>query len=155
MARLDDDRLQESVTRALESDSRIDTASIDVRVRNGIVYLSGSVDNAAQRHAVQRHVQDTADVVSVVDQITVRTTAKRDDAELREAAVRCLDRSESVEARLISVDVQDGAVTLTGRVPDERQKRDAEDVVWWIPGVADVRNGVEVADDAERSREQE
>ena len=44
----------------------------------------------------------------------------------------------------IDVEVQDGVVTLNGRVPGLTSKRLAGVMAWWVPGVRDVVNGIAV-----------
>ena len=44
----------------------------------------------------------------------------------------------------IDVEVQDRIVTLNGRVPGLPSKRLAGVLAWWVPGVRDVVNGIEL-----------
>jgi len=45
----------------------------------------------------------------------------------------------------INVDVKAGEVTLTGTVPNKHIKHSAGDDAWWVPGVVDVHNQLEVS----------
>ncbi|MGQ9674833.1 MAG: BON domain-containing protein [Chloroflexota bacterium] len=45
----------------------------------------------------------------------------------------------------INVDVKAGEVTLTGTVPNKNIKHSAGDDAWWVPGVVDVHNQLEVS----------
>jgi len=45
----------------------------------------------------------------------------------------------------INVEVSAGEVTLSGTVPNKRIKHAAGDDVWWVPGVTDVHNELEVS----------
>ena len=44
----------------------------------------------------------------------------------------------------IKVDVTAGVVTLTGTVPSKRVKHSAGDDAWWVPGVIDINNQLQV-----------
>jgi hypothetical protein len=44
----------------------------------------------------------------------------------------------------INVDTDAGTVTLTGTVPNKQIKHAAGDDAWWIPGVDDVHNDLQV-----------
>ena len=44
----------------------------------------------------------------------------------------------------IDIEVRDGSVTLNGHVPGLTSKRLAGVMAWWVPGVRDVVNGLEV-----------
>ena len=48
-------------------------------------------------------------------------------------------------AGVITFTVEDGVVTLDGRVPSLSHKRLAGVLVWWVPGSRDVINGLEVS----------
>ncbi|MGQ9675150.1 MAG: BON domain-containing protein [Chloroflexota bacterium] len=50
----------------------------------------------------------------------------------------------------ISVDVTGGIVTLTGTVPSKRIKHAVGDDAWWVPGVWDVNNNIQVTGRRER-----
>lgn len=44
----------------------------------------------------------------------------------------------------IDVDVTGGVVTLTGTVPNKRIKHFVGDDAWWVPGVWDINNNLEI-----------
>ena len=44
----------------------------------------------------------------------------------------------------IDIEVRDGIVTLNGSIPGLTSKRLAGVMAWWVPGVRDVVNGLEV-----------
>ena len=60
------------------------------------------------------------------------------DKELREAVEQALDWEPIVDSKGIGVSVQDGIVTLSGRVPSFVQKREAEKVAGGVRGVRAV-----------------
>lgn len=45
----------------------------------------------------------------------------------------------------INVDVTGGIVTLSGTVPNKRIKHAVGDDAWWVPGVIDVNNNLQVS----------
>jgi len=47
---------------------------------------------------------------------------------------------------LVSTDVQEGRVLLTGRVPTREDKVTAQGIAWQVPGVVSVTDEIEVAD---------
>jgi len=62
--------LDDQVRAAMRRDERLASLRIDVRVRNGIVYLSGAVPSSARDHALQT-VRSLKSVAAVVDQLHV------------------------------------------------------------------------------------
>lgn len=69
---------------------------------------------------------------------------KRSDDRVREDVSDRLEQDHGVDASEISVQVQDGEVTLTGTVPSRDQKRRAEDCVEAVSGVREVTNNLRI-----------
>jgi osmotically-inducible protein OsmY len=67
------------------------------------------------------------------------------DARLAELVCERLTDDPFIDARNISVDVQNSEVTLSGSVEERRQKYAAEDVVADVFGVSEVHNHLSVA----------
>lgn len=130
--------MQELIVSNLKRDSRIDIRELDVRVDNGIVYLSGSLDSAAERRAVQEDIMLTVEPDRLADSTTLRNFVERTDEELKFSVLRVLARDIVLDARYVEVAANDGIVTLSGHVSSYAQKSDVETVAWWTPGVVDV-----------------
>ena len=133
-----DRALEELIVSNLKRDSRIDIHELDVRVDNGIVYLSGSLDSAAERRAVQEDIMLTVEPDKLADSTTLRNFVERTDEELKFSVLRVLARDIVLDARYVEVAANDGIVTLSGHVSSYAQKSDVETVAWWTPGVVDV-----------------
>lgn len=139
-----DSDLHRMITSALQEDPRVDMNEVDVRVQRGVVYLSGEVDSAAERHAIQESIRSTGAAGSVVDELTLRNYVERTDDELRGAVKQALIRDISIDAGNVEIDTAGGAVTLRGHVSSYAQKMNAETVAWWTPGVINVTNRLDV-----------
>ena len=69
-----------------------------------------------------------------------------DDEQIREMIFDSIDADPIVPYDSdCNVEVTGGLVTLTGTVPNKRIKHAIGDDAWWIPGVMDVNNQLEVA----------
>jgi len=134
---LTDHEMAELVEDALRRDSRVDRREIDICVENGVVFVSGEVDSAAERRAAQEDLESTP-AQRIVNTLTLRNFVERTDEELRASVKQALLRDLAVDATLIVVDAREGVVTLAGRVGSSAQQYAAEDVAWWTPGVTDV-----------------
>ncbi len=67
------------------------------------------------------------------------------DEEITEMVYDALDSDPLVPYDAdIEVSVDSGVVTLSGTVPNKRVKHSIGDDAWWVPGVVDVRNDVQV-----------
>ncbi|MEN6357034.1 MAG: BON domain-containing protein [Armatimonadota bacterium] len=139
-----DRQIEELVTVALRNDSRIDLSEISVRVDDGVVYLSGTVDSAAEKRAACEDLQAATGIGRIVDQLAIRNYVDRSDEELQNSVRQFLVRDIDVDANPIDVEARGGVVTLKGRVASYAQKLEAECVAWWIPGVTDVISHLEV-----------
>jgi len=137
MAILTDREVAELIHEILTRDSRVDAGEIDVRVEDGVVFLSGAVDSAAERRAAQEDVESTP-AHEIVNTLTLGNFIERTDDELRAAVKQALSRDLAVDAAAVVVDAKDGVVTLSGRVASSSQQYAAQDVAWWTPGVTDV-----------------
>lgn len=73
------------------------------------------------------------------------TTGLPTDEEITEMVYDAIDDDPLIpwDAE-INVEVDAGEVTLTGTVPNKRIKHAAGDDAWWIPGVTDVHNEIQV-----------
>lgn len=74
------------------------------------------------------------------------TTGLPTDEEIEEMVYDALDDDPIVPYdAAIEVDVTAGIVTLAGTVPNKRVKHAAGNDAWWIPGVCDVVNNVQLS----------
>lgn len=69
---------------------------------------------------------------------------RRSDENIREQVCDCLERDHHIDASDIEVTVNDGVVTLSGKVEHRTTKRHAEDIIENLPGVKDIRNEITV-----------
>ncbi len=67
-----------------------------------------------------------------------------DDGELRERIVEELEDYPELDLDLVDVQVEDGFVTLTGRVGTERELQEFEHIVTDVLGISDVSNEIVV-----------
>jgi osmotically-inducible protein OsmY len=133
-----DAAIAEVVVRALEWNVLVPHAAIDVRVSDGWVRLSGTVDWDYQRAAAADAVQFLTGVKGITNRITVRPRVVVPDVKARIEAA--LHRNAEVEAHSITVHLQDSAVTLRGHVQSLAERAAAESAAWGAPGVTAVEN---------------
>jgi osmotically-inducible protein OsmY len=120
-------------------DDAVPAHRVEVEVEDGVVELSGSVDSFSGKLAAEEAAEKTKGVIAVVNRIDVEP-AKRSDGEIRADAVAKLARDPAAEAWQISVQVNEGEVTLTGEVDSFSERLLAEEIVQGVPGVRDVHN---------------
>jgi hypothetical protein len=74
---------------------------------------------------------------------------RRPDDELKEEVEEALFYDSWVDAEAITVEVDDGVVTLRGELPDYEEIRYATDDAWDVDGVRGVRSELQVRSQAE------
>ena len=76
---------------------------------------------------------------------TFATTGVPSDEQIREMIYDAIDADPVVPYDAdINVEVTGGVVTLTGTVPNKRVKHAVGDDAWWVPGVWDVNNNLQI-----------
>lgn len=141
-----DTRIKQAVVRELKWDTRVDETTIGVAVTQGVVILTGSVRQYAERLAAENAAHRVAGVLDVANDIVVRTpgSAGLTDAEIATAVRGALEWHALVPERRIRSTVTDGWVTLEGDVDYGSQKEDAERAVRYLAGVRGITNQIEV-----------
>ncbi|HVT82555.1 MAG TPA: BON domain-containing protein [Phycisphaerae bacterium] len=118
---------------------------VDVKARDGVVTLTGSVPDADQKRLAEDTVRNLPGVTSVDNQIQVAATApERSDAWIATKVKTQLLLKGNVSAVNTKVDVKDGVVTLTGNADSMAQKELTTAYVKDVEGVKDVKNQLTV-----------
>jgi osmotically-inducible protein OsmY len=126
-------------------DQRIsDPAAIAISAEDGVVTLRGTVGSFGARRAAVRDARGLDGVEDVIDEISVRllNDDRRDDADIRGAALQNLMWDAEVPADLLDVKVEDGWVSLSGDVFFQFQSDSAYDDVARLYGVTGVTNAI-------------
>jgi osmotically-inducible protein OsmY len=145
-----DERITDIVDRQLIFSDAVAGHKVDVASKDGIVTLTGSVDNLLARYQALQIAGKTKGVRSVVNRIEVETNAIDDDQLVRDIKAGLGD-DPATESYDVEVSVMDGVVTLTGKVQSRAEKNLSERVVAGIRGVRDIKNEVEVKKVANRA----
>ena len=140
-------QLENDVIARLDDDPRIaDSAEIAVAGDGGIVTLRGTVGRFSQRRAAERDARAVDGVYEVINHLKVNLLGvdRREDDEIRGAALQNLIWDAELPSDSIDVKVQDGWVTLKGDVSFQFQSDAAYDDVSKLYGVAGVTNEITV-----------
>jgi osmotically-inducible protein OsmY len=139
-----DVRLRNLVVRELDWDPEVDASAIGVTAKQGVVTLTGFIDAYAGKLAAERVAKRVRGVRAVANDITVRLTVERTDADVAADAAAAL-KLQTTCADKVQIAVHHGHVGLTGTVEWFTQKAAAAAAVRYVPGVRGISNYIEVA----------
>jgi osmotically-inducible protein OsmY len=141
-----DTEIQSEVLKELKWDSRFKASEIGVAVHEGIVTLTGNVENYPAKLAAREAAHRVAGVLDVADEIQVNVPGifEKNDTELAQAVRNALMWDILVPEQKIRSTVSHGLVTLEGTVAFLSEKDEAEHVVRRLQGVHGVINRIEV-----------
>jgi osmotically-inducible protein OsmY len=124
-------------------DTMIPEENILVKVENGWVTLTGTIDWFYQRDAAKKAAGKIHGVVGVTDLTQIRQTPKVGD--IRGRITAAFKRSAELDADGLTVMTQGGKVTLTGKVKAWNERRLAEEAAWAAHGVTSVEDKITVS----------
>ena len=116
---------------------------IKVKVENGLVTLSGTVDLYYQANAACKAAGRIKGVTGIVNRIEVRKIPT--PTNVQERIMQAFARSAELDAAAVTVSTtDDGMVTLGGKVKTWHERKAAEHAAWAAPGVMEVDNQIVV-----------
>ena len=141
-----DDSIRRDVEAELAWEPGLVSTDIAVKVKNGVVTLTGFTRNYADKYTAERVAKRVLGVKAVANDIEVRLPSGSDrlDREIAQDAVVALKRELPVSSEHIKAVIRNGWITLEGNVQWDFQRRMAEGAVRRIPGVKGVSNLITV-----------
>jgi osmotically-inducible protein OsmY len=139
--------IEDDIHSAFVLDARIaDPSDIAVSVENGLATLRGTVGSFAQRRAAAHDARNVDGVYDVDDELKVRLLdeARREDADIRGAALQALMWDVEVPAESIDVKVENGWITLKGYVGHQYESDAAYADVASLYGLYGITNEIKV-----------
>ena len=138
--------IQQDIMNELKWQPFLRAATIGVAVKNGVVTLSGNVDNYAQKVEAEKAAKKVAGVKAIAEdiQIGVSPSFKKTDTEIAGSVISALKWHAAVPDEKIKVKVEEGIVTLEGEVEWDFQRSSAKKAVSNLLGVRNVINLITV-----------
>lgn len=127
-----------SVIRNLSDDPDLEGTDIRVLVKNRTVTLEGSVDAYWKKWEAGYTACNVRGVCDIVNKVTVVPTMQVSDKVIAEDVRAAIERKRGVNIEDIDISVANGAVTLSGTVPDWIGRRTVVDAAKFTKGVTDV-----------------
>ncbi len=138
--------LKKAVLVRLQLHPALDSGNLDISVKDRVVTLEGLLHSGKERAAVERAVKLVPGVKGLVDRIRVDSpeAALPSDAEVAataEDALRCLT---TVPLELVTINAEEGWVTLKGTVDAPHQREILEEVLRHLPQIKGVNNLLQI-----------
>lgn len=132
--------IKQDVIAEMKWEPSINAAAIGVEVADGVVTLAGSVDSFAEKWDVEEVVRRVSGVKALAIDIKVNLPGDslRSDGDIARSAVNVLEWTTYVPDNSVKVLVEDGFITLKGKVDWEYQRRAAVNSIRNLMGVKGV-----------------
>jgi osmotically-inducible protein OsmY len=141
--RREDAEIRGDVLQALMLDGLV-PSSIDAKVEDGYVTLTGTADWQYQREEAERVAENIVGTLDVLDEIELTYPAP-DAGEVAHGIKKAFKRNAKLDAEGIDVDTSSGGkVTLSGTVSSWSEHDEALAAAWAAPGVKNVDDRIAV-----------
>lgn len=142
-AKTSDTEIARRIVDVLAWDALVPSDRISVKVEQGYVTLTGTVDWFYQKEAARRAAGRITGVVGISNLITLRQVPVASDIKARIMAA--INRSATADAASVTVLTDGGKVTLGGRVKAWNERQIAERAAWAAPGVTSIEDNIIIA----------
>jgi len=143
--------LQKDVQDAIKWEPLLNAAEIGVTAKDGIVTLTGTVDNYSKKSEAEDAAKNVAGVTAVVEKIEVKFASSwsKSNNEIATEVLNALKARWDVPNDKVKVKVENGWITLEGTLQWNYQKEAAEDAIEYLMGVTGVTNNIKLKSETE------
>ena len=136
--------ISDAVESELSRDQAVPAYLLDVMTTDGVVTLSGTVNNILAKERAAQIAMTVKGVRTVVNKIKVSPSILRTDREIRRDIEDALLADPAADSYEIDVAVNNNVATLSGTVQSLQEKDLSETVAKGVRGVTAVNNKIEV-----------
>ena len=133
-----DEDIAKQALNVLSWDLSVPKDKVKVMIDKGWVTLIGDVNWYYQKHAAEMDVRKLLGVLGVSNRIAIKPNARVSD--VRKEIEAAFERNAEFAADNISVSIDGGEVTLSGKVDSYYERTLAEKTAWSAPGVTQVND---------------
>lgn len=133
-----DTEIAKAAVDAIKWNTSVPNDAIKIKVEDSWVYLNGEVSWEYQKNAAKTTVSKLAGVKGVINNISLKKIVA--PAEVKNRITKAFERSATLEAKNIQVEVDGHTVKLRGTVHSLAEKEQARKAAFFAPGVTKVEN---------------
>lgn len=137
-----DIEIAKAAINALEWNASVPSEQIIVEVEDGKIYLTGELEWAYQKDFAKRTIEHLYGVKEVINNIQLMPKATPENVENQ--IKKAFTRSANIDAKNITVTINNQELTLSGTVHSVKEKDDAEITAYKAQGITNVINLLEV-----------
>ncbi|MFD1256640.1 BON domain-containing protein [Mucilaginibacter terrae] len=139
------EELQQDVQNAIKWEPLLNAAEIGVTAKNGVITLTGTVDNYLKKREAENAAKNVAGVKAVAEDIIIKfpSNFNKTDTEIANEIVTAL-KATWIPKDKVKVKVENGWVILEGVLHWNFQKDAAKNAVKTLMGVIGVTNDIKI-----------
>jgi osmotically-inducible protein OsmY len=140
------EELQKDVQNAIKWEPLLNAAEIGVTAKDGVVSLTGVVDNYSKKLEAENAAKNVAGVKAVVEKIEVKFSNawNKSNVDIANEVISALKSNWAVPKDKVKVKVEDGWITLDGELPWYYQREAAKKAINYLSGVKGVTNNIKI-----------
>lgn len=149
--------LQKDVQNALKWEPLLSAAEIGVIAKDGIITLTGTVDNFSKKAEAEMAAKNVVGVTAVVEAIEIKFVGWGDttDTEIASEVLNALNHNPAIPINAIKIKVEDGWVSLNGELLGNYQREAAKIAVSHLPNVKGVVNNITIVSASQNAIEKD
>ncbi len=142
-------QLQLDVLEAIRWEPLLKQTKIAVEANHGIVTLSGIVGSYVKKSHVVDAAKKISGVNAVVEKIEVQFDKEdeKSDEEIATEVLNALKTNSNIPFNRVQIEVEDGHVTLDGKLEWNHQKQSAQQSASTVEGIKVLTNRIEIETD--------
>ncbi|AMR30009.1 ornithine aminotransferase [Mucilaginibacter sp. PAMC 26640] len=139
------EELQQDVENAIKWEPLLNAAEIGVTAKDGVITLTGTVDNYLKKQEAENAAKSVAGVKAVAEDITIKFPSdfRKSDTEIAKEVIDALKANWIPDGK-VKAFVENGWVKLEGAVHWNFQKDAAKNAVKPLMGVIGVTNEIKI-----------
>jgi osmotically-inducible protein OsmY len=139
--------LQIDVQDAIKWDPLLNAAEIGVTAKDGMITLTGTVENYANKLEAEDTVKSVKGVKAVIVKLDIKFNnglEKKDDSQIADEIIKAAKWNWKIPKDKIKAKVENGWVTLDGEVEHNYQKDAIENLVKNHSGITGITNNITI-----------
>lgn len=138
-----DREIADDVEKTLSLEPDLADLPVRVSVSGAVVIVEGTVEGYSQKRKIEDIVGTTMGVMGIVNKLGVALTENVADRSISEAIIELIYDQTDIDIDLLDVEVRNGVVRLSGRIPNRDSEREILDLIRRVSGIIEIKNDLQ------------